>query len=150
MNITVTSICHPKKSGAGHNFYHGHCMCWPEDEKLSCSTWTRRWGFPRQVMEACYSGVVQEQDCLTTMRQYHLSCAPIKNGLLLATTQLPEPKRKGVCICNCTVLPHLMQILFIILVFWTFVISLFLLAWTNIYLPLAIPWFSHMPWNPPL
>jgi hypothetical protein len=85
---------------AGHNFDLGHCMCWLEVEKLSCSTWTRRWVFPRQVMEAYYSFLTKNRCSARAGESYHHDAmpsflCPYQYGLLVVTSQLPEPKKRG-------------------------------------------------------
>lgn len=63
VNEHHSHVCHPENPVGKHNFDLGHCTCWLQDEKLSCSTWTRRCVLPRQGMEACYSFLKESRRC---------------------------------------------------------------------------------------
>jgi hypothetical protein len=65
---------------------------------------------------------------------------PYQYGLLLVASQLPSAgtKKKAVSICNCNLATSYANFIQHF-GFLNFVISLFLLAWTNMYLPLVFP-----------
>jgi hypothetical protein len=70
---------------------------------------------------------------------------PYEYGLLQVTSQLPSAgaKKRGMYMqlhSLATSYANFIQHFG----FLNFAISLFLLAWTNIYLPLVIPWFGHL------